>query len=75
MKWPREGLGNAMSDKVPFEFLPEREAMDRTPYRTRATFRAHYGDLYREPGEGQKGGYLATDLQERTEQFRTNPRS
>lgn len=63
-----------MSDRVPFEFLPEREAMGRTPYRTRATFRAHYGDLYREPRPGLKGGYLATDLQERTESFPVSPR-
>lgn len=36
---------------VPFEFLPEKEAMRRTPYQTVRTFRAHYGDLYRVPAE------------------------
>lgn len=54
---------------VPFEFLTEQEAMSRTPYRTVKLFREHYGDLYRVPEEGKKGGYLASDLQERTEQF------
>lgn len=63
-----------MSDKIPFEFLPEAEAMARTPYKTRQSFRAHYGDLYREPAAGQKGGYLATDLQARTETFTQKPR-
>lgn len=54
---------------VPFEFLSEKDAMERTPYNTVKMFRQHYGDLYREPEAGRKGGYLASDLQERTEQF------
>lgn len=54
---------------VPFEFLTEQEAMGRTPYRTVKMFREHYGDLYRQPELGKKGGYLASELQERTESF------
>ncbi|MDF7665698.1 hypothetical protein [Bifidobacterium sp. ESL0745] len=59
---------------TPFEFLPEDEAMRRTPYRTKKLFREHYGDLFRVEKPGQKGGYLASDLQARTETFPTEER-
>lgn len=58
-----------------YEFLSEKDAMARTPYQTARTFREHYGDLYRAPENGKAGGYLASDLQARTEQFPTQSRN
>ncbi|MCI1637793.1 MAG: hypothetical protein SOI15_02895 [Bifidobacterium crudilactis] len=59
---------------TPFEYLSEAEAMKRTPYKTTKTFRSHYGDLFRSENEGDLGGYLASDLQARTESFSTRER-
>ena len=63
-----------MSGRVPFDFWSEQEAMQHTPFKTIRTFRRHYGDLYRAPSPGEKGGYLASDLQARTETFAVQPR-
>lgn len=62
-------------ERIPFDYWPEQEAMKHTPYKTIRTFRRHYGDLYRAPSVGEKGGYLASDLQARTESFDVQPRT
>lgn len=54
---------------IPFEFLSEKKAMERTPYQTTALFRQHFGDLYHAPAPGRAGGYLATELQARIEDW------
>lgn len=58
----------------PFDFWSEEKAMAHTPYDTVKLFRRHYGDLFRSEKDGEKGGYLASDLQARTETFPTRPR-
>lgn len=68
-------MSGKRQERVPFDFWPEAEAMRHTPYHTVGTFRAHYGDLFRAEHEGEKGGYLASDLQARTETFPTRPRT